>query len=73
LCENMKFWEQLIGFFPWNDMDHNRKNTSKNSSILACVFVAAVTILRHWCLAAIRGFLPSRCLATEGDTHRYTN
>jgi hypothetical protein len=60
----------------WND-------ASNNSSIVACVFVTAVTFLPIRCLATtggflpsryqatIRVFLPSRCLA-KGVIHRHT-
>jgi hypothetical protein len=41
-----------------------KKNASSNSSIVACVFVTAVTFLPSRCLATIVEFLPSRCLAT---------
>jgi hypothetical protein len=60
--ENKKFWEELIAYFPWYDTDHI-ENESNNSSIVAYVFVTAVT------------FLPSRCLATIGgyvDTYTHT-
>jgi hypothetical protein len=39
---------------------------NNNSSIVACVFVAALTFLLSRCLATIWGFLSSRCLATIG-------
>jgi hypothetical protein len=42
----------------------HRKDPSNNSSIVACVFVTAVTFLPNRCLATIGKFLPSRCLAT---------
>jgi hypothetical protein len=42
--------------FPWYDTGHIENIASNNSSSVACVFVTAVT------------FLPSRCLATLGDT-----
>jgi hypothetical protein len=79
---NKKFWEELIAYFPWYDMGH----IENDSSIIACVFVTAVTsitsrclattrgLLPSRCLARIRGFLPSRCLALSGggdtQTHR---
>jgi hypothetical protein len=77
---NKKFCEELIACFPWYDTGHienDAPNTS--SSIVACVFVIAVTFLpsrspatiRRYllsrCLATIRKFLPSRCLATIGE------
>jgi hypothetical protein len=51
-----KFWEELIAYFPWIDTGHIENDASNNSSIVACVFVTAVTLL------------PSRCLATMGYT-----
>jgi hypothetical protein len=53
-----KFWEELIAYFPWYDTGHIENDASKNSSIIACVFVTAVT------------FLPSRCLAMIGEFYR---
>jgi hypothetical protein len=45
----------------------------QQSSIVACVFVAAVTFLLSRCLATVRGILPSRWLATiRGYTFRQT-
>jgi hypothetical protein len=52
-----KFWEELIAYFPWYDMDCIENDPLNDSSIVAYVLVAAVT------------FLLSRCLATIG---RYT-
>jgi hypothetical protein len=52
-----KFWEELIVYFPWHDTDPT-ENAASNNSVVACVFIAAVT------------FLPSFCLATIG---RYTD
>jgi hypothetical protein len=63
---NKKFWEELIAYFPLYDTGHTQ-NDASNSSIVACVFVTAVTFLPSRCLAAIGGFLPSCCLATIGD------
>jgi hypothetical protein len=59
---NMKFWEEQIAYFPWSDKGHIKNDASNNSSIVACVFVTAVT------------FPPSRCLETIGgyaDTHTH--
>jgi hypothetical protein len=70
---NKKFWEELIAYFPWYDTGHIENNASNNSSIVACVFVTAVTFLPSRCLATIGGVLQSRCLARIGDdthTHR---
>jgi hypothetical protein len=53
--KNKKFSEELIVYFPWCDTGHIENEASKNSSIVACVFVIALT------------FLPSRCLAMIGD------
>jgi hypothetical protein len=47
-------------------MGHAENDASNNSSIVACVFVTAVTFIPSCCLATIGGFLPSRCLATIG-------
>jgi hypothetical protein len=44
----------IIAYFPWYETDHIENDASNNSSIVACVFVTAVT------------FVPSRCLATMG-------
>jgi hypothetical protein len=44
-------------------MGHIENDSSKNSSIVACVFVSEVTFLPRRYLATIGGFLPSRCLA----------
>jgi hypothetical protein len=84
LIINKKFWEELIAYFPCYDKGHIENDASNNSSIVACVFVTAVTFLPNRCLATIggflpgrclatiRGFLPSRCLATIGGTHTQT-
>jgi hypothetical protein len=45
-----------MAYFPLYGTDR-KENDAYNSSVVACVFVAVVT------------FLPSRCLATIGDTH----
>jgi hypothetical protein len=80
---NQRFWEELIAYFPIYDTGHTENDDSNNSSIVACVFVIAVTFLpsrclatigrflSSCCLATIRGFLPSRCLATIGGIHRH--
>jgi hypothetical protein len=53
---------------------HIENDASNNSSIVACIFVTAVTLLPSRCLAMIGGFVPSRCLATiEGYTYRHTD
>jgi hypothetical protein len=54
---NNKFWEELIDYFPWYDPGHIESDESNNSSIVARVFVTAVTFLPGRCLATIRGFL----------------
>jgi hypothetical protein len=41
-----EFLEDLIVYFPGYYMDHIENNASNNSSIVACVFVVAVTIYR---------------------------
>jgi hypothetical protein len=61
--KNKKFWEELIAYFPWYDTGHIENDASNNSSIVACVFVTAVTFLPSRRLATIGGFLPSSCLA----------
>jgi hypothetical protein len=67
---NKKFWEELIAYFPWCDAGHIENDAYNNSSIVACVFVTAVTFLPSRCLATIGEFLPSRRLVTIGDAHR---
>jgi hypothetical protein len=57
---NSNFWEELIAFFPWYDMEHTVKDAPNNSSFVSCIFVVAVT------------FLSSRCLAPKGGSHRDT-
>jgi hypothetical protein len=61
---NRKPWEELTAYFPWYDTGHIEKDASNNSSIVACVFVTAVTFIPSRCLATIGGLSPSRCLAT---------
>jgi hypothetical protein len=56
LIINKKFWEELIAYFPSYDKGHTENDASNNSSIVACVFVTAVTFLTSCCLATIRGF-----------------
>jgi hypothetical protein len=69
-----KFWEELIAYFPRYNTGHIENDASNNSSIVACVFVTAVTFLPSRCLAPTGGFLPSRCLATLGGcTYRHTD
>jgi hypothetical protein len=85
---NKKYWEELIAYFPWYATGHIENDALNNFSILACVFVTAVTFLPSRCigrflrsryLTTIRGFLPSRCLATirgytraRAHTHTHT-
>jgi hypothetical protein len=67
-----KFWEELMANFPWYDTGHIETDESNNSSIVACVFVTAVTFLPSRSLATIGGFLLSRYLATIGGyIYRY--
>jgi hypothetical protein len=40
---NKKFWEELIANFSWYDMGRIENDACNNSSIAACVFIAAVT------------------------------
>jgi hypothetical protein len=62
--EYKTLWKELIAYFPGYNTGHIENNASKNSSIVACVFVTAVTFLPSRYLAPIRGFLPSPYLAT---------
>jgi hypothetical protein len=57
--KNKKFWDELIAYFPWYDTDRIENDVSNNSSIVACVFVAAATFLPSRCLATTGGFLPN--------------
>jgi hypothetical protein len=60
--QNEKFWEELVAYFHWYAAGHIENDASNNFSIVACVFVTAVTSL------------PSRCLATIGGyTYRHTD
>jgi hypothetical protein len=62
LIKNKKFWEELITYFLWYDVNRIQHDASNNSSIVECVLVAGVK------------FLPSRCLATLGRyTYRQTD
>jgi hypothetical protein len=70
--KNKKFWEELIACFPWRDSNRIENDASKNSSIVACVFVAAVKFLLSRCPQMLGGLLPSRCLVARGGTHLYT-
>jgi hypothetical protein len=60
---NKKFWEELIAYFPWYDMGHIENDGSNNSSIIACVFVIAVTFLPSRCLAMIGGYTHSNVIS----------
>jgi hypothetical protein len=53
---NKKFWEELIAYFPWYDTDPIENDVSNNSSIVACVFVTAVTFLPSSCLETLGGY-----------------
>jgi hypothetical protein len=64
---NKKFWEEIIAYVPWYDTGHIENDSSNNYSVVACVFVNAVTFLPSRCLATIEGFLPNRCLETIGE------
>jgi hypothetical protein len=46
ILSNKKFWEELIAFFPSYGTDRRETDGSNNSSIVACVFVAAITFYR---------------------------
>jgi hypothetical protein len=52
---NKKFWEELIAYFTWYDTGHIDNDASNGSSIVACVFVTAVTFLQSRCRATIAG------------------
>jgi hypothetical protein len=58
---NQKFWEELIAYFSWYDMDRIENDVS-NNSIAACVFITVVTFLQSSCLATIGGFLPNQAV-----------
>jgi hypothetical protein len=62
LMNNKKFWEELSAYFPRYDTGRIENDVSNNSSIVACVFVTAVTFLPNRCLATMRGFLPNRAV-----------
>jgi hypothetical protein len=62
------FWEEVIAYFPWYHAGHI-ENDASNNSIVACVFVTAVTFLPSRYLATIVGFLPSSCLANVFKTN----
>jgi hypothetical protein len=47
LTFNKKFWEELIAYFPRYDTGHIDNDESNSSSIVACVFVTAVTLLSN--------------------------
>jgi hypothetical protein len=75
LSKNNKFRQELIAYFPRYDTDHIENDASNNSSIVACVFVTAVTFLPSRCLATIGFFtgpLPSNDRG-EQQTHTYTH
>jgi hypothetical protein len=56
LSYNKKLWEELIAYFPSYDTDRIENDVSNNYSIVACVFVTAVTFLLSRCLATIGGY-----------------
>jgi hypothetical protein len=60
--QDKAFWEELIAYFPWYDTGHIENNVSNNSSIVACVFVTAVTFLPSRWLATIGGFSPNQAV-----------
>jgi hypothetical protein len=54
---NKMFWEELIAYFPCHDTGHTSLNDASNiSSIVAHVFVTAVTFLPIRCQAKIKGY-----------------
>jgi hypothetical protein len=48
------------------------ENDASNNSIIACVFVTAVTFLPSRCLATTGRFLPSRCVGPIGGGYTQT-
>jgi hypothetical protein len=50
-----EFLEELIAYFLSYDTDRTENDVYNNSSIVAYVFVAAVTFLLSRCLATIEG------------------
>jgi hypothetical protein len=44
--KSKKIWEKLIAYVPWDDMDRIENDKSNNSSIVAYIFVAAVTFYK---------------------------
>jgi hypothetical protein len=57
-----KFWEEVIAYFSWYDTDRIENDVSNNYSIVACVFVTAVTFPSSRCLATIGEFLPHQAI-----------
>jgi hypothetical protein len=53
---NKKFWGQLIAYLPSYHTDRFENDVSSNSSIVACVFLTAVTFLPSCFLSTIRGY-----------------
>jgi hypothetical protein len=51
---NKKYCEEVIAYFPWYDKGQIINDASNNSSIVACVFVTAVTFLTTRYLPTIR-------------------
>jgi hypothetical protein len=51
---------------------HIENDVSNNSSIVARVFVTAVTFLPSRCLTTMGRFLPSRCLAMIGSIYTHS-
>jgi hypothetical protein len=41
---NKKFCEELIPYFPWYDTGRTENDAFNNYSVVACVFVRAVTL-----------------------------
>jgi hypothetical protein len=60
---NEKFWEELMAYSPWYDMDRIENDVSNNTFIVARVFVTAAKFLPSRCLATIGGFLPNQAFA----------
>jgi hypothetical protein len=70
--KNKKFWEELIPYFPSYDTGHIENNASNNSSIVAPVFVNAVTFLPSHCLATIGGIFTEPLPSNDRGIHIQT-
>jgi hypothetical protein len=66
---NKKFWEELIPYFPLYDTDRIENETFNNYSIVACVFVVALTFLPSRCLATVRGYFTEQLPSSGKGIH----